>query len=901
MTPDDQLARERRARLAAERLLDQRMRELFAANEKLGLHARALAEQVVEQRGAVKSARDEAALLKGQNDRVLGELAEAHAAAVTAEQRLWDSIDIIRDGFAVFDATQRLVMTNRAYAVTFSDFSLAPGTSYAELIENLATGDLVMRGDEAPGPWTKRMLARLDADAIPPETLRFTDGSWRKLVDRRARNGDLVSVMIDITDQMRIWAGIEAMPDAFVLFDRDERLLALNERYREMFPASADALRPGIGYEDILRKVVDAHLVPDAIGREEEWLAERLQRMRDAPTITEVQLADGRWIREREHPTPDGGRVSICSDITRARDQQAALEEANRAARAANRAKSAFLANMSHEIRTPMNGVIGMAELLSDTALTEEQRLLVETIRSSGEALLVIINDILDYSRIEAGRMALRHDSFDLERIIHQVILLLQPQAHARDIDLLIDYDVFLPTRFVGDPGRMRQILTNLIGNAVKFTEKGRVLTRVVGIEIDDHRVQLHVTVEDTGIGIARADQERIFAEFDRVETEASRNHEGTGLGLAITRHLVQLMGGNIWVESAPGQGATFGFRITLAPAEPSAADPPPTTIRRALVIGDQVTERTILERQLSLCGIGVTPCRSAEEGLALLARGADFDIALVDQDMPGTDGLTLAARLRATGNLLPIILLAANPAGIPAGASGDLVGGVLQKPVLRADLYREMARMAPAATPPAAPRSLPRPPHVPQAVPVQAPPTPPTPVPSTSPSDAPPADQASPPRRLHFASRETRPMRVLVAEDNRTNQLVLRKMLERLGADILLAANGHEALALWRAQEPDAILMDISMPGMDGKAAARAIREAEEPGRHVPIIALTAHAMAGDAADILAAGIDEYLAKPVRKAALRDALRAHCPADARLAPDADPPDAPFGPASPDA
>jgi signal transduction histidine kinase len=322
--------------------------------------------------------------------------------------------------------------------------------------------------------------------------------------------------------------------------------------------------------------------VPDAIGREEDWLAERLADFRSANTVAENLLAGGRVVLESDHVTPDGGRVGLRTDITALRDQQAALDAARQAAEAANRAKSAFLANMSHEIRTPMNGVVGMAELLCDTALTEEQRLFAETIRSSGEALLVIINDILDYSKIEAERLTLRPEPFDLERTIHEVTMLLQPRAREKGIDLMIDFDMFLPTRFVGDPGRLRQVLTNLIGNAVKFTEKGHVMTRVVGAENAGQSQTLHVTVEDTGIGIAPEHLDHIFGEFNQVEDERNRKFEGTGLGLAITRRLIELMGGAVWVDSEFGKGSSFGFRIVTLPVAEDAGRMPVPVVGQA-------------------------------------------------------------------------------------------------------------------------------------------------------------------------------------------------------------------------------------------------------------------------------------------------------------------------------
>jgi CheY-like chemotaxis protein len=387
-------------------------------------------------------------------------------------------------------------------------------------------------------------------------------------------------------------------------------------------------------------------------------------------------------------------------------------------------------------------------------------------------------------------------------------------------------------------------VLTNLIGNAVKFTDKGHVLTRVVGMETEDGRQQLHVTVEDTGIGIPASHLDHIFGEFNQVEDEQNRKYEGTGLGLAITRRLIERMEGAVWVDSEMGKGSSFGFRLTLPVAE--GADPvrPPVTIRRALVVDDQFINRTILERQLVPCGIEVTLCRSGLEALAALTatvgREAGYDVLLTDHDMPEMDGLTLAARVRAAGLELPIVLLSSNPAGARGREESAAVDAFLQKPVLRAELYRRLEDLVSPA--------------IEAQVSVSAPPAP----------------------------REQRQMRVLAAEDNKTNQLVFQKMVKAIDIDLVFAANGREAVELWQSFRPDLIFMDISMPEMDGKEAARAIRAAEPEGTHVPIVALTAHAMDGDSDGILASGIDRYMTKPLRKAAITEALTEFCPAEAR-------------------
>ena len=835
----ERLARERRARLAAERLLEQKSRELFAANEKLSLHARSLSDLIVVQREVTRSALTEAEVLKGQNTRFVADLDRAHTTAVMAERRLWDAINTVNDGFAVYDSDLKLVTANRAYLSVLDGLPIAPGIAYADMLHRAAVAGLIELGQTSADDFVKTMVDRLTDDPIEPVTLQMRNGVWMRLVDRWARDGDLVSLALNITEQMRIWAAIEAIPDGFVLFDRDERLLTCNQRYRDIYKESAPAMQPGTKFEDILRYGLQRGQHPDAVGHEEEWLADRMDQHRNPGAPHEQNLADGRWIRAHDHMMPDGGRVGLRVDITPLKEQQTALEVARAAAEAANRAKSAFLANMSHEIRTPMNGVVGMAELLCDSGLTPEQRLFAETIKSSGEALLVIINDILDYSTIEAERLTLYPEPFDLERIINEVAMLLQPKARARGVDLMIDFDMFLPTHYVGDPGRLRQVLTNLVGNAAKFTEKGHVLIRVVGLETEPGQQRLHVTVEDTGIGIAAEHLDHIFGEFNQVESQSNRKFEGTGLGLAITQRLIERMGGAVWVDSEIGKGSCFGFRVTLPVAEDAAAPLLPLALRRALVVDDQFINRTILERQLVPCGIAVTLCRSGAEALQVLAQDQDFDAVLTDHAMPDMDGLALALRIRALGLTMPIVLLSSNPTQAREGPGSAELAAIIQKPILRADLYRHLRELSG-----------------------------PLPVEVVMPITAPPA--------------ELRQMRVLTAEDNRTNQLVFRKMVKDLDIELVFAGNGREAVDLFQSFRPDLIFMDISMPEMDGRQAATAIRALEAGRSHLPIVALTAHAMDGDAEGILAAGIDRYMTKPLRKAAISGVLEEFCPAEAR-------------------
>ncbi|WP_172329520.1 response regulator [Mangrovicoccus sp. HB161399] len=721
------LAAERRARLAAEQLLETKHAELTRANRRLGLHARQLTEEVIQQRREVREVRTEAEVLKGQASKAQKDLERAHRQATVAERRLWDALETIQDGFAVFNRRDQLLIANRSYLSIFDGLDgIRPGITYGELLQLLLDEGIVDIGAETPGAWHDAMLERWTGEQIEPIVLRLWNDTYVKLMDRRGQDGDLVSLVLDITDTIR--------------YERD-------------------------------------------------------------------------------------------------------IEDARQRAEAAARAKAAFLANMSHEIRTPMNGVVGMSELLIESELDEEQRLYAETIKNSAEALLVIINDVLDYSKIEAEKLVLHPEPFDLERAIHEILVLLQSSAADKGIDLLVDYDMFLPTRFVADPGRIRQILTNLIGNAVKFTPAGHVLVRVTGYP-QDHgsSFNLHVTVEDTGIGIAADKLELIFGEFSQVEDERNRKFEGTGLGLAITQQLVGMMGGEIWVDSVPGEGSCFGFQLTIEAVEPPLPQDfsLPEGLRSAMVVDDLPINRMILEKQLSTMGLRVATYRSA--GAALNDDPGRFDLVLFDNDMPEMDGLAFAERLRARSCNNPVILMTANPSHLAAQEQESrAIFAVVQKPMLRRDLHMRLRELAVAMEAAAA-----------QAV---------------------------------LVPRER--MRILAAEDNKTNQLVFSKMLKQLELEITFANDGIEAVEKFQTLRPHLVFMDISMPRMDGKEATQKIRgiERAEGLPRTPICALTAHALDGDDQGILEAGLDFYLTKPLRRQEIVERIRAHVPEGMEIDP----------------
>lgn len=819
------LAQERRARLAAERLLDLKQEELRAANRKLGRHAEALTADLEETRAEVETIRKD-------HNRVLIDLGVAMTKAEVAEMRLWQALEAVQDGFALFDESRRLVLANGAYLSLFDGLdSVREGATHAHIFEMMAAEGIVDLQGETLTDWLDRMQARWDSAAPEPEVLRLWNGHFIKLVDRRTPQGGMVTLGVDITDLMRLWAAVHSVPNGFVLYDQDDRLITCNDTFKQYYADTAPALKPGAAFEDILRYGLERGQYAEALGREEAWLEDRLNHSRTGTEVEQL-MTDGRWLRILEHNTPDGGRVGLRVDITQMKENQRELKIAKTRAEAASHAKSAFLANMSHEIRTPMNGVMGMAELLGDTELDDEQRLYVDTIRNSAEALLVIINDILDYSKIEADKMILHAAPFDLERCIHEILTLLQPKAREKGIALVLDYDLFMPTRFVGDPGRIRQILTNLIGNAVKFTETGYVAVRVTGHSGDDGSA-VHVVVEDTGIGIAPDMVDHIFGEFNQVEGDRNRKFEGTGLGLAITRKLVDLMQGELWVESELDHGTSFGFRLPL-PADEASHEGHRIEggLRHVLVVDDLAVNLTILEKQLGLAGLKVTCASSGAEALSVLEKGG-VDLVLTDHRMPEMDGLELVQAMVDRGQSVPTVLLSSNPGAAANDPARIHLKRALQKPVPRAQLLSVLEEVASDCPAPAAP----------------------------------PAPPEQPPRLV-----------VMAAEDNKTNQLIFSKMTKDLPIDLTFAGNGLEAVELYPKLRPDMVFMDISMPGMDGKEATRRIRAMEEERNWppVPIIALTAHALPEDQKEMFDAGATDYMTKPLKRQEVTSRVLAH-------------------------
>ena len=522
--------------------------------------------------------------------------------------------------------------------------------------------------------------------------------------------------------------------------------------------------------------------------------------------------------------------------ITRLREETLRADQASQA-------KSAFLAAMSHELRTPMNGVIGMTGLLLDTPLSREQREFVETIRVSGNLQLAVINDVLDYSKIESGKLELEVQPFEISRCIEEVFSIVAPEAHKKGLDLLYLVDNQAPQWILGDVTRLRQLLVNLVNNGVKFTARGEVFVKVTQIRMVQGASVLEFAVRDTGIGISTERQQALFQPFYQVEASTARKYGGTGLGLAICARLATLMGGTVGVRSEPGQGSTFTFtlRAPLAEAEairyglPKAAD---ISGKQVLVVDDNETSRMILDTVLQRWGMACTLADSPQTALALLqsASAPRFDAVITDYHMPEMDGIALARRMRAipAGATLPLILFSSSEVMTPASADALFVAR-LMKPLRQSQLFETLITVF--GTQGASPHRE---------------------TPSSTGADA----------YLNFSG-----VRVLVAEDNQINLRLASLMLERLGCRADVAANGLEAVQAVRRQPYDIILMDVQMPEMDGVEATRAIRAL--PGLGVPpyIIAVTANVLHEDRQSYVEAGMNDFLGKPYTPAELKATL----------------------------
>ncbi|WP_437228697.1 response regulator [Planctomicrobium sp. SH661] len=688
------------------------------------------------------------------------------------------------------------------------------------------------------------------------EKLVWPDGhvTWASATKVRLQKSDgsiigTLGISRDITAQYemsqalqlerdRLRTLIDHLPDYVFIKDSDFRFVTVNHAHVLMYGRQSEKELVGktdfdfsppelaeIYREDDMQVIKHGHTL---INREEELLTAGHER---------------RWVLTTKVPlrNPSGeiiGLVGIARDITSRKRAEQELKAAKEAAEVANRAKSEFLANMSHEIRTPMNAIIGMSELVLDTALTPQQRDYLETVVSSAESLMGIINDILDFSKIESGRLELDSYPIEIREWLGDSIKPLAVRAHSKQLELACHIAPRIPRYVRGDGLRLRQIVLNLLGNAIKFTRSGEVVLDVQCERDDPDQIILHFQVSDTGIGIAPEEQGRIFEAFEQADMSTTRNYGGTGLGLAISSKLVQLMQGRIWVESQVGEGSTFHFTVRFGHV---SEDEVPRTRQdmsalnglRILIVDDNATNRKILEEMCFNWRMHPVAVAGAAEAIqeleASAARNEAYDLVITDASMPDVDGFTLAERITEADHLASTVVMMLSSVDRQIGIEQCEKLGIksyLTKPIKQSDLFDAIASVLDLSV--------------------------------TFEDNSSSATQRFP---------QIRPLRILLAEDSLANRKLALGLLSRWGHQITVATTGREALDELKKGTFDLVLMDVQMPEMDGLTATRLIREEEAfgSGAHLPIIAMTAHAMKGDRERCLAAGMDDYVSKPIR------------------------------------
>jgi len=820
------------------------------------------------------------ALLSGQIDAVVDSrnqtpvlLAKAQEALRASEDRYRRIVETTSEGVWLIDAGNKTTFMNHRMAQMLGcDAEVGVGRSPFEFLDEAGRAALAAHAQwPEPHPFEVRFI-RADGTSV------WALFGATPVFDNTGGYDGLLAMVMDITDRKQAAEALEGLSqrterrermlttmlssisDFAYICDREGRFLFANQPLLNLW---------GITLEEAVGKNFFDLGYPDD-------LAEQLQRQ-----VQEVFEMKKGVTGETFYTNPAGLNacyeyifspvfggdgtvefvVGFTRDVTERKRAAEAWRTAKDAAEAANQAKSEFLANMSHEIRTPINGVIGMTELVLDTDLTFEQRDYLTTAKVSAESLLTIINDILDFSKIEAGRLELVPVSFHLQESIEETMRAMAFPAHEKDLELLCDIKSEVPCYVIGDSVRIRQIIINLVGNSIKFTERGQVELEVAIEAQEGDELRLHFIVSDTGIGIPPEKQKLIFEAFSQADSSTTRRFGGTGLGLTISSRLAEAMRGKIWVESEPGKGSHFHFTICLEidhqALAPSTEEVPLAGIP-VLVVDDNFTNRRILKEMFWMWQMKPTEAASAQEALTHLRRASErghpFALVVADVQMPEMDGFDLAGRIKDTPNLADVVILmltSGEKRGDIERCRGMGVSAYLMKPVRRAELRDAITKAMRA-------RSLG----------------------GNENEQALPVSQVA----LRVASESLR-SRILLAEDNVVNQRLAARILEKAGHSVLIVSNGREAIAALQCETIDLVLMDVQMPEMDGFEAARAIRK-DEAGRkkHIPIIAMTAHAMTGDRGRCIAAGMDGYITKPIRAHDLLSLVENTMASDAKVA-----------------
>ncbi|MHB8644745.1 MAG: response regulator, partial [Thermomicrobiales bacterium] len=740
---------------------------------------------------------------------------------------------------AVNDAAIAHYGYSREEFVSMTLAGIRPPDDFARLLRHLPTST----DNRAVSEWQHR---KKDGTLIEVETISNS-------LQFQGRAARLVLVN-DVTERNRTETALraseasyralfESANDAILIFDAETKeILAVNKKACDTYGYTRGEMTGTSIFSLVMDRDGAVTRVQRVLTEPEYRSFEAVHRRKDGTRVnvfvsTSVVAYDGRE-----------AVLNIIRDITEAKRTEGELRAAKETADAANRAKSQFLANMSHEIRTPMNGVIGMTGLLLDTPLTAEQQEYAETIRTSSDALLTIINDILDFSKIESGSLDLEEQPFDLRDCLEDALDLLATRATEKNLDLAYLIDDGVPGTLVGDVTRLRQVLVNLIGNAIKFTATGEVVVSVSCHAVGDRRHEVRFAVRDTGIGIPAERMDRLFKSFSQVDSSTTRMYGGTGLGLAISKRLAELMDGRMWVESTPGEGSTFFFTITAA-AVPTQAriwqrgTQPSLAGRRLLIVDDNETNRRILTLQAQNWGMRARSVAQGAEALEWIRRGDPFDVAILDMQMPDMDGVALAAAIRThrDATALPLVMLTS----MGRREQGDQThfAAFLAKPIKQSQLHDVLMGIFDAM-----------------------------------PRKAPPLIAA---QYLDPYLAERMPLRILLAEDNMVNQKLAVQLLTKMGYRPDVAGNGLEAMQALERQPYDVVLMDVQMPEMDGLEATRRICQRWPRTARPFIIAMTADAMQGDREKCLNAGMDDYVTKPVQVSVLVEALKRARPGSA--------------------